>query len=331
MRKFTVLDLLQLDLKEHDALNLKCLAGRPGLSREITVPELDRPGLALSGFYDNFAHQRIQIFGKGENAYLSKLDKEGKKDSLEKIFSFKMPCCIFTHGLNPIPSFYELANKSQCPILQTDLSSSEFSTRIIRVLSNVFAPYTTVHGVLVEVFGIGVLIKGESGVGKSEAALSLIERGHRLVADDVVQIKCVGGNFLMGKGFSTITSHHMEIRGLGIINITHLFGMGAIRDEKRVQLIIELEEWDATKAYDRIGSTEDTVDILGVKLPCVNIPIKPGRNVPIIIEIAAMNERLKKMGYHSAKEFNKNIIRWLEQKHAKSIYFAEYKEADNSQ
>jgi HPr kinase/phosphorylase len=326
MARFTVLELLQLDLKEHDALNLKCIGGRPGLSREITVPELDRPGLALSGFYDNFAHQRIQVFGRGENAYLKKLKKEGKTDTLKKIFSMKPPCCIFTYGFEPTPNFFDLANKSKCPILQTDLSSSAFSTRIIRVLSNIFAPHETVHGVLVEVYGIGALIKGNSGVGKSEAALSLIERGHRLVADDVVQISCVGGNFLMGKGFSKVTSHHMEIRGLGIINITNLFGMGAIRDEKRVEMVVQLEEWDSKKVYDRIGSIDNFIEILEVKLPCINIPIKPGRDVSLIIEIAAMNERLKRMGYHSAQEFNKNITRWLERKHARSLYFAEYKE-----
>ena len=329
MKKFTVLDLLQLDLREHDTLNLKCIAGRPGLSREITLPELNRPGLALGGFFDNFGFQRIQVFGRGENAYLKKLEEQGDTKNLEKMFEYTLPCCIFTYGFEPIPSLYKFANTSQCPVLSTDLSSSEFSKRIIRVLSNIFAPVTTIHGVLVEVFGMGVLIKGESGVGKSESALSLIERGHRLVADDVVQIHCVSGNFLMGKGFSTITSHHMEIRGLGIINITHLFGMGAIRDEKRVEMVVEIEDWDQKKVYDRMGSVNKTVEVLGVKLPYINIPIKPGRDVPLLIEIAAMNERLKTMGYHSAKEFDKNITKWLERKHARSLYFAEYRKEEN--
>ncbi len=330
MKKFSVLDLLQLDLKEHDALNLKCIGGRPGLSRQITLPELNRPGLALGGFFDNFGFKRIQVFGRGENAYLNKLEKEKNTVNLEKMFEYALPCCIFTYGFEPIPSFYKFANAAQCPVLSTDLSSSEFSKRIIRVLSNIFAPVTTIHGVLMEVFGMGALIKGESGVGKSESALSLIERGHRLVADDVVQIRCVSGNFLMGKGFSTITSHHMEIRGLGIINVTHLFGMGAIRDEKRVEMVVEIEDWDAKKVYDRMGSINNTVEILGVKLPYINIPIKPGRDVPLLIEIAAMNERLKTMGYHSAKEFDKNIIKWLERKHASSKYFAEHKKDENA-
>jgi HPr kinase/phosphorylase len=320
MEKFTVLDLLKLDLKEHDALNLRCITGRPGLIREITVPELDRPGLALTGFFDKFAWKRIQVFGRGESAYLEKLEKEGNTEYLEEMFQYKFPCAVFTYAIEPIRTFVELAERTQCPVLQTNLSSSEFSTRIIRVLSDTFAPQITIHGVLVEVYGIGILIKGDSGVGKSETALALIERGHRIVADDVVQIRCVSGNFLLGKGASSVTSHHMEIRGLGIINIAHLFGVGAIRDEKRVQMVIELEDWDSSKAYDRIGSSENTIDILGSRVPYLVIPIKPGRNISIIIETAAMNERLKKMGYIPEREFNKNVMNWLERQRAESIY-----------
>lgn len=322
MNKFTVLDLLQLDLKEHDALNLKCMAGRTGLVREITLPEIDRPGLALSGFFENFAFQRIQVFGRGENAYLKKLENEGKTDAIEHIFSHKIPCCIFTFNINPTNAFFCIAEKAKCPILQTDLPSSEFSTRVIRVLSNIFAPNQTIHGVFVEVFGVGILIKGDSGVGKSEIALELIERGHRLVADDAINIRCVSGNYLIGKGASVVISHHMEIRGLGIINITHLFGVGAIRDEKKLELVVQLEEWDSKKVYDRIGS-EESIDILGIKVPHVIIPVKPGRNIPIIIETAAMNERLKRMGYDSAKEFSSNVMDWLETKSARAYFLEE--------
>ncbi|MFP4564470.1 MAG: HPr(Ser) kinase/phosphatase, partial [Spirochaetia bacterium] len=175
--------------------------------------------------------------------------------------------------------------------------------------------------VLVEVFGIGVLIMGDSGVGKSEAALELIERGHRLIADDAVEMKCVSGNILMGSGANKAIGHHMEIRGLGIINITHLFGVGAIRDKKQIQLVVNLEEWDSNKEYDRIGSQNNTLELLGVHIPLLQIPVKPGRNIPIIIETAAMNERLKKMGYYSAKEFNQNILKWLESENARSVYF----------
>ncbi len=311
IEKFRVLDLLQLDLRENDALNLKCIGGRPGLIREISVTEINRPGLELGGFYENFAHQRIQIFGRGENAFLQKLAKEKRREEMEKLFTFPIPCCVFTHSLQPTADFFDIAEKAGCAILQTDLSSSEFTMRILRVLSTIFAPKQTVHGVLVEVFGIGVLLEGDSGVGKSESALSLIERGHRLVADDSVEIRRVSGNILMGSG-AQVVSHHMEIRGLGIINITHLFGVGAIRDRKQIQLVVQLEYWDAKKNYDRIGAEENTIDILGVHVPCVVIPIKPGRNIPVIIETAARNERLKKMGYYSAREFNKNVMNWLE-------------------
>ncbi len=321
--RFSVLDLLNLDLREHNALNLRCIGGRKGLGRQISVPDLNRPGLALSGFFDAFAFQRIQVFGRGEYAYLEKLEKEGGLDTAKRVFEFEMPCCIFTHSLAPQAEFLASAEAANCPILQTDLSSSEFVGRILRVLSDIFAPKTSIHGVLVEVFGIGILLSGDSGVGKSETALELIERGHRLVADDVVEIRCVNGNYLMGQGANKIVGHHMEIRGLGIINVTHLFGVGAIRDKKQIQLVCNLEEWDADKVYDRIGTDEKTVDILGVMVPQLDIPVKPGRNIPIIIETAAMNERLKKMGYHSAKEFNRNILRWLESENARAVYFGQ--------
>jgi HPr kinase/phosphorylase len=320
-KKFTVLDLLDLDLKEQNALNLRCLGGRKGLPREITTPDLNRPGLALSGFYESFAWNRLQIFGRGENAYLKMLEEEGRTETLQKLFTYPIPCCIFTHNIPPGKHFSAAAEAADCPILQTDLPSSEFSSRVIRVLSDIFAPQTTVHGVLVEVYGIGILIVGDSGVGKSETALELVERGHRLVADDVVEIRCVNGAMLLGQGANKVIGHHMEIRGLGIINVTHLFGVGAIRDKKQIQLVCNLEEWDSTKVYDRIGTEELTTEILGVRVAKLEIPVKPGRNIPIIIETAAMNERLKKMGYHSAKEFNQNVLRWLESENARALYF----------
>jgi HPr kinase/phosphorylase len=322
MEGITVLDLLKLDLKENDALDLACIGGRAGLGRMIRVPEINRPGLELSGFYDNFAYQRIQIFGRGETAYLLKLQKEECRDSLTKLFSCEIPCCVFTHKLSPSDDFLALAEQSECPVLQSELPSSEFTTRVIRVLSNIFAPKESLHGVLLEVFGIGILIQGESGVGKSEAALALIERGHRLVADDLVEVRRVGGNLLIGRG-AKLTSHHMEIRGLGIINITHLFGVGAIRDKKQIQLVIRLEEWQTGKNYDRIGEEEDKLDILGVHVPCVVVPVKPGRNIPVIIETAAMNERLKKLGYYSAREFSRSVMKWLETERARELFLDE--------
>ena len=320
-KKFTVLDLLDLELSGHDALNLKCIAGRRGLPRAITVPEINRPGLALSGFYEAFASDRMQLFGRGETAYLQKLHKEKSSDSLEAFFTNKMPCCVFTYNLEPTEEFREMAEKNCCPLLQTDLTSTEFSNRIIRVFSNTFAPHSTFHGVLVEVYGIGILLNGHSGVGKSETALELVERGHRLVADDIIEVRCVNGNILLGRGANTMISHHMEIRGLGIINISQLYGVGAIRDQKEVQLIVQLEDWNASKAYDRLGTEQKYQELLGVKVPVIEIPVRPGRNLPIIIEAAAMNERLKNMGYNSAKDFNQNVLKWIETGDAQSAYY----------
>ena len=317
---FTVLDLLNLDLKEHNDLGLRCIAGRQGLTREITVPDLNRPGLVLSGFLDNFGFERIQIFGRGECAYLDKLADEGKSDTLRQLFEKDIPCAVFTHDIYPTDDTINIAQETATPLLQTSLPTSEFTSRLLRALGNIFARKITSHGVLVEVFGIGIFITGDSGVGKSETALELIHRGHRLVADDSVEIRNVSGNLLVGSGANRALGHHMEIRGLGIINITHLFGVGAIRETKQIQLVVELENWDSNKVYDRIGAEEKTTDILGIKVPYLLVPVKPGRNIPIIVETAAMNERLKKMGYYSAKEFNQSVMKWLETENARKIY-----------
>jgi len=321
-RAFSVLDLIDLDLKEHNTLNLSCIGGRKGLNREITVPDFNRPMGVIMGFFEEFAYKRLQLFGRGEVAYLNRLSSSGDTQSIQKMFSYDMPCCIFMLNLSPTKEFLEIAEAAQCPILKTDLDSATFSARLLRILSEIFAPRQSIHGVLVEVYGLGVLIIGDSGVGKSETALELVMRGHRLVADDVVDIHCVNGNVLMGAGANKIIGHHMEIRGLGIINITNLFGVRAIRDRKEIQLAVTLETWDSAKSYDRIGTEEKLMEILGVSIPKLEIPVKPGRNIPIIIETAAMNERLKSMGYNAAKEFNKNILKWIESDTARTVYFS---------
>ncbi len=320
-KKFTVLDLLDLDLSGHDALNLKCIAGRRGLPRAITVAEINRPGLALCGFYESFASQRVQVFGRGETAYLEKLHKEKSTEEITNFFTSSMPCCVFTYNLEPTEEFRLIAEENCCPLLQTDLTSSEFSNRLIRVFSNIFAAHKTMHGVLVEVYGVGILLNGHSGVGKSETALELVERGHRLVADDIIEIRCVNGNMILGRGINTVISHHMEIRGLGIINISQLYGVGAILNQKEVQLIVQLEDWDSNKPYDRLGTEQKYNELLGVKVPVIEIPVKPGRNLPIIIEAAAMNERLKNMGYNSARDFNQNVLKWIETNDAQKAYY----------
>ncbi len=318
---FTVLDLLDLDLKEHSDLNLKCLCGRPGLASPIREQDINRPGLTLSGFFDGFQYNRIQIFGNGETAYVRKMVSEGDLENIRKFFNYKIPCCIFTHSLSPEKAFLDIADEAGIPILITDLTSSDFTRRLLRILMSVFAEKQVIHATLVEVFGIGVLIKGESGIGKSEIALELIERGHRLIADDAVELSCVNGNFILGKGVNDIAGHHMEIRGLGILNISHLFGVGAIRDSKQVQLVVELEEWDSNKVYDRLGANTTEIEYLGVGIPVITVPVRPGRNIPIIIETAAMNERLKKLGYYSAKEFNQNVLKRLEGQNARAAYY----------
>jgi HPr kinase/phosphorylase len=320
-KKFTVLDLLELDLPGHDALDLTCIAGRRGLPRALTVPDINRPGLALTGFYESFAYQRVQVFGRGEVAYLQKLHAENNTATLKSLFQYPIPCCVFSHSLQPTDEFIQIAEEACCPVLQSTLESTEFSSRLIRVFSNIFAPKKTMHGVLVEVYGVGILLTGHSGVGKSETALELVERGHRLVADDIIEIRCVNGNIVLGQGANTLISHHMEIRGLGIINVSQLYGVGAIRDQKEVQLVVELEDWDPNKVYDRLGTDQNYMDLLGVKVPAIEIPVRPGRNLPIIIEAAAMNERLKKMGYNSARDFNQNVLKWIETGEARTAYY----------
>jgi HPr kinase/phosphorylase len=205
----------------------------------------------------------------------------------------------------------------------TSLDTTEFVIRVLRILSTIFAPQKTIHGVLIEVFGIGVLLLGESGVGKSEVALELIKSGHRLVADDAVKIYCVNGNVLVGTGANKIIGHHMEIRGIGVINITHIFGVSAIRDRKQIQLVIELENWDPKKNYDRLGSKDEYTDILGVSVHKLVIPVKSGRNCCIVVETAVMNERLKLMGYNAGKEFERNILKWIESEKTSSVYFGQ--------
>lgn len=325
MKQFTVLDLLDLDLRENETLSLRCVAGRQGLGREITQPYIDRPGLALVGYFEDFTFRRIQLFGKRECSFIEKMEKEKKLANIEKFFSYQMPCCIYTTDLIPGKKIKDLAAKADCPLLVTPLTTTELTQRLNRILADVFAPKKLVYGVLVEVYGIGILIQGKSGVGKSETALELIERGHRLIADDTVEVRNARGNSLTGRGPNQQLAHHMEIRGLGIINITHLYGVGAVRHSKEIQLVVNLEEWDNEKEYNRLGTDEFTTEILGVQIPTLTIPVKPGRNIPIIIETAAMNERLKSMGYFSAKEFNRKTIQWLEAKNISSFYNNEHR------
>ena len=320
MSEFTVLDLLDLDLKEHNLLQLTCIAGRSGLSRTIENAKISRPGLALTGYFTGFSGNSIQLIGRGEEAYIDELESRNEYGNIEKLFSYHMPCIIFIGDYKPSDHFKELAEKNATAILATPLESSSFSRRLYSMLDEVFAETMTIHGVLVEVFGIGVLITGHSGVGKSETALELIERGHRLISDDTVKLRNISDNYLIGSGENPMLAHHMEIRGIGIINLTNLFGVGAIREKKHVQLIIELERWDDKKNYDRLGG-EESEEIMGITLPKITLPVSLGRNVASLVEMAARNERLKKLGYYSAKEFDQSVLKWLESKAARKLYY----------
>ncbi|MBN2322861.1 MAG: HPr kinase/phosphorylase [Spirochaetes bacterium] len=307
--------LLQLGYEAEDLLHLRVLTKEETLKKEISTYDINRPGLTLAGDYDYFDYEKLQIFGRGEYSFLMRLIEEGKLDSLYKFFSYSVTCCIFSHSNEPPDIFIKLADKETIPVLVSSLPTNILTTRLTKVLEDEFAPRTSIHGVLVEVFGVGILIIGKSGVGKSECALELIERGHRLVADDVVEIRSIADTLLVGSGAKLI-QHHMEIRGLGILNINYLFGVRGIRDKKQIQLVISLVEWDAKAEYDRLGLEKSSYSILGVEVPMFTLPVKPGRNIPILIESAAMNYRLLKMGYDSAKDFEKRLEKRIqEEKH----------------
>lgn len=300
-------------VRNHPELKLSILAGEAGLERHIVNTDLNRPGLALAGFYKNLASDRIQVFGKGEQAYLDDCTEEDIKRIAVEFFRYKFPAVIFTHQKILPDIFLSTGNQTSTPILVTSLSTHDFFMHFTRIITEELAPSTSIHGVLIEVFGVGILLMGASGIGKSETALELVERGHRLIADDIVKIKCLSNTGLYGYT-SEMIQHHMELRGIGIINVKDLFGVGAIRQVKRVEVVIYLEDWDSEKDYERLGLTEETVDILGVKLPRLLLPVRPGRNVPILIETAAMNFRSQKMGYHAAKELSEKIAREIDRK-----------------
>ena len=321
MTTCSILELLDIDLKEQNKLQLSCIAGRLGLSNKITSSKISRPGLPLSGFFEAFAGEAVQVFGHGEQSYVNMLEEKGDYHNIEKLFSYNVPCCIFTHSFMPSNKIIEIAENTGTPILQTTLISSDFSRHLYQLLDEIFAPTKTIHGVLVEVYGIGVLITGDSGVGKSETALELIERGHRLISDDTVKLRNLGSTYLIGSGENPVLAHHMEIRGIGIINLANIFGVGAIREKKQIQLMVHLEEWDSTKSYDRVGEDTMSETLLGIAVAKLIIPVKPGRNIPIIIETAARNERLKQLGYFSAKEFDQNVLKWFESEAARKMYY----------
>ena len=285
------------------------------MNNEIISYEVNRPGMALFGYFKDFAFERIQIFGKGEGNYVLTLAKENRLDIFEELFKYKMPLCIFTYNLNPPESFIKIAEKNNVCVIISELKTMDVIRNIENLIEEELIESHTVHGGLVEVFGVGVLILGKSGVGKSEATLELISKGHRLISDDTVEFKKLNDGRIIGRKNEFI-KHNMEVRGIGVVDISRLSGMSAIRDKKRLDLVIELENWNDDEQYDRMGLEEKTYNILNTEIPYIKIPVRSGRNICILIETAAKNFRLKEMGYNSAKELNKNLIAQIEKKKA---------------
>ena len=309
---------LETLLKNEPRLQLQLLAGKDGVNRRISSVDVNRPGLALAGFYKCFASDRIQVIGKGEYAYLQEFSDLIKEGDLADFFAFEYPAIVFTHGNLPSGLFLEQADRAGVPLLSTQLSTHDFITYYSQYINMELAPMEMIHGVMMEIFGIGVLLLGESGIGKSENALELLERGHRLVADDMVEIKCIANRALYGSSNEMIR-YHMELRGLGIINVKDMFGLGAIRDEKKIEVVILLQVCDSDAEIERTGLDDGVFEMFGIKLPKITIPVRPGRNIPILIETAAMNQRSKKMGYYAAREFSHKVTKAIQKKANKSI------------
>lgn len=278
---------------------------------EIFSPDVNRPSLQITGFYDYFDNSRIQLLGKVEYTYLMKISQEERFKQLEMLFSHEIPALIITRDQAEIDGMKELSEKYGVPVLRTKYSTSQFMSGLIAWLNKELAPRITRHGVLVEVYGEGILILGESGVGKSETAVELVKRGHRLVADDAVEIKKVSAISLVGSS-PEIIRHFIELRGIGIIDVKEIFGIGAVKNTEKIDMVINLEAWVEGKHYDRLGLEEEYTEILGIKVPSLLIPVKPGRNLAIIVEIAAMNNRQKRNGYNAAEELNKRLLAGME-------------------
>jgi len=284
-------------------------------SIEISNMDVNRPGLPLAGFFDYFDASRIQIFGKMESTYMEKFSPEQEYEKIDRIFAAGIPAIVITRSLQPSEQMLKASIERKVPILRSEESTSRFMSALIAMLSLELGERITRHGVLVEVYGEGILILGESGVGKSETAIELVKRGHRLIADDAVEIKKVSEISLIGSA-PDIIKHFIELRGIGIVDVKNIFGMGAVKDSEKIDMVISLEQWQQHKKYDRLGLANETTEILGINLPLLTIPVRPGRNLAIIIEVAAMNNRQKKMGYNAAEELNKRLFEDMEKKQA---------------
>lgn len=279
-------------------------------TKQVAIPDINRPALQLAGFFDHFDSERVQIIGHVEYTYLQTLEKERREEMYDTLLSYPIPAIVYTRGQIPDATLIQKAEAVGTPVFISQAPTSSFTAEIIRWLNVELAPRISIHGVLVDVFGVGVLIMGESGIGKSEAALELIKRGHRLVSDDVVEIRKVSDITLVGAA-PEITRHFIELRGIGIVDVKMLFGVQSVRETQNIDLVITLEDWDKDKDYDRLGLEEQYTEFLGNKVVCHQLPIRPGRNLSIIVETAAINHRQKNMGYNAAEELYKRVQRNL--------------------
>lgn len=309
----------QLYADRKDYLELTLLTNGEGLKKEISTSEIQRPGLALAGYTKRFAHHRVQVLGETEFSFLRNRGLTWTRETAERIFSLDLPCLFITKSLRPPEVLIEVANQMKTAVLGSRLTTTEFIHRLAPYLDHLFAPSTTIHGTLVDVYGVGLLYRGRSGIGKSETALDLVERGHRLVADDVIKVTRRAPEVIVGAG-SKLLRHHMEIRGIGIIDVEHLFGIRAIRIQKRIEVEVHLVLWDDRAEYDRLGLDETYTTILGVEIPKVTIPLSPGKNITVISEVIAMNHMLKVYGESPAKKFNRRLLEEIRRKKSTGEY-----------
>lgn len=305
MAKVTANDLL-------DEFQFTLLSGEEGLFRPITTSDISRPGIEMAGFFNYYPADHLQVLGRTELFFFEQLNKEDKLERMLKLCTYDTPGIVISNDLHVPEELLIASEEKGVPVLQSPLTTTRLISRLTNYLESRLAPTTAVHGVLVDIYGIGVLITGASGVGKSETALDLVRRGHRLVADDSVEIRQEHESLLIGRAPELI-QHLLEIRGLGIINVMTLFGAGAIRPFKRLSFCIHLELWDSKKAYDRLGLDEDTMKILNTEIPKITVPVRPGRNLAVIIEVAAMNFRLKRLGYNAAQQFSDRLADVIEE------------------
>jgi HPr kinase/phosphorylase len=290
------------------ALGLELMGDSSGMERPIAEPTINRPGLALAGFFRYFAAKRIQVAGHAELSYLRSLQSAERTERIESLFKQRIPCLIVARGL-PLPSnLLELATKSATPVFRTPLITMTFINSATIALEDEFAPVASEHGSMVDIMGIGVLIRGKSGIGKSECVLGLIERGYSLVSDDITRFRNLEGRELIGNS-KELTRFHMEVRGIGIINVAAIFGAGSVRPEKQLDLVVTLKDWHDVEEIDRLGLDRDTYDILGIPIPHVTIPVRTGRDLARLVEVAALDQKLKAMGHDTAREFNERLLR----------------------